>query len=186
MGSDDGALASGITVFAMPELYSGGMQERPTQRIAVILRRETVEGRWESHRWDLHAVVPEAGGEPRTHAEDDRTLLKLFPGLELVLFRDEAEGYYLNVSSGATSVFVNLRIDEATGDPYPFMATLSYNEAARWMDSNERVERAAAWPQLALWVGSWVEANYRPEPKKRQRPRSFEGKEGRLREEGTS
>jgi hypothetical protein len=33
-------------------------------------------------------------------------------------------------------------------------------------------------------MGEWVEANYRPEPKKRQRPRSFEGKEGRLRKEG--
>jgi hypothetical protein len=33
-------------------------------------------------------------------------------------------------------------------------------------------------------MGAWVEDNYRPEPKRRQRPRSFEGKEGRLRKEG--
>jgi hypothetical protein len=160
--------------------------ERPKQHIAVILRRETVEGRWESHRWDLHAVVPDVGGETRSTAEDARTLQRLFPGFELVLYRDEAEGYYLNASSGAPSVFVSLRIDEATGDPYPFLATLSYNEAARWMDSNERVERAAAWPDLAAWMAQWVEANYRPEPKKRQRPKSFEGKEGRFRKEGAS
>ena len=160
--------------------------ERPKQHIAVILRRETVEGRWESHRWDLHAVVPDVGGETRSTAEGARTLQRLFPGFELVLYRDEAEGYYLNASSGAPSVFVSLRIDEATGDPYPFLATLSYNEAARWMDSNERVERAAAWPDLAAWMAQWVEANYRPEPKKRQRPKSFEGKEGRFRKEGAS
>ena len=162
------------------------MQERPTQRIAVILQREAVEGRWESHRWDLLGVVPDVGGEARTILEDDRTLQRIYPGFDLVLFRDEAEGYYLNASSEAPSVFVSLRIDEATGDPYPFLATLSYNEAARWMDSNERVERVLAWPDLALWMGQWVEDNYRPEPKKRQRPRSFEGKEGRFRKEGTS
>ena len=160
--------------------------ERPKQHIAVILRRETVEGRWESHRWDLHAVVPDVGGETRSTAADARTLQRLFPGFELVLYRDEAEGYYLNASSGAPSVFVSLRIDEATGDPYPFLATLSYNEAARWMDSNERVERAVAWPDLAAWMAQWVEANYRPEPKKLQRPKSFEGKEGRFRKEGAS
>ena len=72
------------------------------------------------------------------------------------------------------------------GEPYPFLATLSYNEAARWMDSNERVERALAWPALTEWMGAWVEQNYKPEPKRRQRPKSFDGKEGRFRKEGTS
>ena len=160
------------------------MQERPTQRIAVILRRDTVEGRWESHRWDLHAVVPDVGGLARATAEDERTLLRIHPGFELVLYRDEAEGYYLNASSEAPSVFVSLRVDEASGEPYPFLATLSYNEAARWMDANERVERSPAWPELAAWMAVWVSENYRPEPKKRQRPKSFVGKEGRLRERG--
>ena len=52
------------------------------------------------------------------------------------------------------------------------------------MDGGEKVERVVAWPELAAWMGEWVEENYRPEPKKRQKPRSFEGKEGRLREKG--
>ena len=160
--------------------------ERPTQRIAIILRRETVESRWESHRWDLHAVVPDTGGEVLDAEAGEGLMLRICPGFELVLFRDEAEGYYLNASTEAPSAFVSLRIDEATGEPYPFMATLSYNEAARWMDSNERVERTPLWPEAAEWLAQWVEANYRPEPKKRQRPRSFEGKEGRFRKEGAS
>ena len=162
------------------------MSERPTERIAVILRRDTLEGRWADHAWDLHAVVPDVGGETRTAEQDARTLLRVFPGHELVLFRDEAEGYYLNTSSEEPSVFVSLRIEESSGEPYPFLVTMSYNEAARWMDSNERVERAPAWPELATWLAQWVEANYRPEPKKRQRPKSFEGKEGRFRKEGAS
>ena len=160
------------------------MVEKPTQKLSVILAREAVESRWETHRWHLLGVVPDVGGAARTMVETAGTLQRIFPGFAVTLFRDEAEGYYLNVSSGEPSVFISIRRDEESSDPYPFQATLSYNEAARWMDGGEKVERAVAWPELAQWMGEWVEANYRPEPKQRRKPRSFEGKEGRLREKG--
>jgi hypothetical protein len=155
------------------------------QKVSIILERVPLESRWATHSWDLRGVVPDMGGETRTIVDSEALLRKVYPGFELGLYRDEAEGYYLNVSSEVPSVFVSLRIDEASGDPYPFQATLSYNEAARWMDSNERVERVAASPEIAGWATEWVAANYRPEPKKRQRPNSFRGKEGRLRKEGS-
>jgi hypothetical protein len=157
----------------------------PTRKLAVILERQAVESRWETQRWSLVGVVPDEGGDVRTIAQDERTLRRLHPGIEVALFRNEAEGYYLNATSGAPSVFVALREDEASGEPYPFQATLSYNEAARWMDGSEKVERVLAWPELAEWLAAWVEGNYRPEPKERRKPRSFRGKEGRLREEGS-
>jgi hypothetical protein len=160
------------------------MIERPMRKLAVILEREAVESRWETHQWRLLGVVDDVGGVPRTIVAGDAKQL-LFPGFEVTLYADEAEGYYLNSSSEAPSVFVSIRHDEAGGDPYPFQATLSYNEAARWMDGGEKVERVPAWPELALWMGEWVELNYRPEPKKRRRPSSFEGKEGQLREKGS-
>jgi hypothetical protein len=155
------------------------------QKVAVILERLPVASPWATHRWDLLAILPDAGGEPRTLVDDGRILQRLFPGFELALHRDEAEGYYLNASSEAPSVFVSLRTDEGAAEPYPFQATLSYNEAARWMDGGERVERSAAYPELAAWLGEWVAANYRPEPKQRRKPRSFEGKGG-LRERSDS
>ena len=161
------------------------MLDRPTQKIAIILEREAVESRWETHRWQVLGVVPDVGGESRTILDTPQSLRRLFPGFDVTLFRDEAEGYYLNASSDTPSVFISVRMDEA-GDMYPFQATLSYNEAARWMDGGEKVERTVVWPELAAWMGQWVEDNYRPEPKKRQRPKSFEGKEGRLRKAGSS
>ena len=161
------------------------MLDRPTQKIAIILEREAVESRWETHRWQVLGVVPDVGGESRTILDTPQSLRRLFPGFDVTLFRDEAEGYYLNASSDTPSVFVSVRMDEA-GDMYPFQATLSYTEAARWMDGGEKVERTVVWPELAAWMGQWVEDNYRPEPKKRQRPKSFEGKEGRLRKAGSS
>jgi len=161
------------------------MPERISRKVAVIVERQAVESRWESHRWSLVGVVPDEGGVERVLVDDGRILRRLHPGHDLTLFPDEAEGYYLNATSGAPSVFVALRQDEATGDIYPFQATLSYNEAARWMDGSEKVERVAAWAELAEWLAGWVEQNYRPEPKERRKPRSFQGKEGRLREEGS-
>jgi len=161
------------------------MSKYPTQKLAVILQREAVESRWESHRWQLLDVIPDVGGTPRTILDSGKLLRRLFPGFEVTLFPDEAEGYFLNASSEEPSVFVSIRHDEGADDLYPFQATLSYNEAARWMDGGEKVERTRAWPDLARWMGEWVEANYRPEPKKRRRPNSFEGKEGVLREKGS-
>ena len=158
----------------------------PERKISVIVERVPSTSRWETHRWDVAGVVPDQGGEPRTIVENGGLLQRLYPGFALALHRDEAEGYYLNVSSDQPSVFVSLRIDEGGTEPHPFQVTLSYNEAARWMDSNERVERAPAWPELVAWMGEWVEQNYRPEPKKRRKPRSFEGKEGKFRERNAS
>jgi len=161
------------------------MREIPKQSLSIVLERAPIESRWATHAWNLLGVIPDQGGEARVIVETASLLHVLHPGFAVGLYRDEAEGYYLNASSESPSVFVCLRIDEATGEPYPFQATLSYNEAARWMDSNERIERAPAWPELAAWLAEWVAENYRPEPKKRQRPKSFEGKEGRLRERGS-
>ena len=161
------------------------MIDRPTRKLSVILEREAVESRWETHRWQLLGVVPDVGGDARTIFDSPESLRRLYPGFDVTLFADEAEGYYLNASSETPSVFVSIRNDEGAVDPYPFQATLSYNEAARWMDGGEKVERVPVWPELAAWMGEWVEANYRPEPKQRRKPRSFEGKEGRLREKGS-
>jgi hypothetical protein len=161
------------------------MSTHPTTRVAAILERRAVESRWETHRWSLAEVVPDPGGVVRVLEEDERLLRRLHPGLALTLFPGEAEGYYLNVTSDEPSIFVSLRTDEASGEPYPYQATLSYNEAARWMDASERVERVPAWAELTGWMAVWVAANYRPEPKERKRARSFTGKEGRFREEGS-
>ena len=164
--------------------YSAAMDARPTRRVAVILERRPVASRWASHQWQVAGLIPDVGGEPRVLLERDGVLQRVFPGFEVTLYRDEAEGYYLNVSSGEPCAFVSVRTDEEGEDPYPFQVTASYNEAARWMDGGERVDNAAVDLTFAAWVGEWVEANYRPEPKERIRPRSFKGREGRIRERG--
>jgi hypothetical protein len=160
------------------------MKENPSRRVAVILERTPVASRWATHQWQAAGIIPDVGGEPRVLVERDGLLQRVFPGFVVTLFRDESEGYYLNMSSGRPCAFVSVRTDEEGADPYPFQVTASYNEAARWMDGGERVDKAEVDLDFAAWIGEWVEANYRPEPKERIRPKSFKGREGRLRERG--
>jgi hypothetical protein len=96
---------------------------------------------------------------------------RLHPGFELVLHRDEAEGYYLNVSVPGARVFVLWRLEGDQG--LPLDVTASYNEGGRWLDGGNSVEGVAMPAEVYAWVGEYVEQNYRPEPRKRIKPRSF-------------
>ena len=60
------------------------------------------------------------------------------------------------------------------------MVTLSYDEAARWMDAQEKVESVAMPPDIHAALSEWVQENYQPPQKKQRiRPKSFESKDGR-------
>ena len=85
----------------------------------------------------------------------------LHPGFELVLHRDESEGYYLNVSVRGARVFVLWRMDEDKA--VPLDVTVSYNEGGRWLDGGHSVDGVAMPPEIFAWVGEFVEQNYRPE-----------------------
>ncbi len=114
------------------------------------------------------------GSEPRMLRDDGKTASFLFPGLEVSLHRDEAEGYYLNLSSGSPVWFVMWRADDE--DPkraWPEFVTLSYNEAGRRLDAQERVDNVPLQPDAVAWLQAYVDEHYQPEPKKRKRPASF-------------
>jgi len=145
----------------------------PSIPIAVVMQRRALQNRWQSEVWEpLGVVLNHAGaGEPSLLVEEGGVAQWLHPGFELKLFRDEAEGYYLNVSSDEPRVFVMWRMEDAFA--VPKFVTVSYNEAGRLMDGGEQVETVAMPAELMAWVGGYVEENYRPEPKKRNRPKSF-------------
>ena len=156
--------------------------EKPTFLIAVVMERIAIQNRWQSEKWQLAGVIPDDGSmtEARTLVEREGLLQKLHPGLLATLFPDEAEGYFLNVTSPRPSVFVKWRMNEDESEAVPHSLTLSYNEAARWMDSQEKVESAPMPAVMFSELTAWVDANYKPpEKKKRIRPKSFESKDGR-------
>jgi hypothetical protein len=114
----------------------------------------------------------EPHGEPRMLMRQDDVEQWLHPGFELAIHRDEIEGYYMNVSSGSPRVFVLWRLDEAERG-LPLQVTASYDEGGRWLDGGHSVDSVAMPEAIFAWVGGYVEKNYRPEPKKRIKPRSF-------------
>lgn len=150
--------------------------QKPARPVAVVMQRRPIASRWQSEAWEPVGVVDghdEAGGEPRLIVEDGGAQQWLHPGFRLVLHRDEAEGYYLNVSSGSPRVFVLWRMDEDSGRALPLDVTASYDEGGRWLDGGHSVDGVPMPIAVVAWVGEYVEQNYRPEPKKRKKPRSF-------------
>lgn len=133
--------------------------------------------RWEAWRFRINEVVVDQGqfgDAPRTLRDDGHSLLRLHPGFEVALHRDEAEGYYLNLTSGAPVWFVMWRVhDEDPSLAWPELVTLSYNEAGRLLDAQERVDNVPLPGDQIAWLHAYAEVHYRPEPKKRSRAASF-------------
>ena len=153
------------------------MAERPSVTVAVVMEREAQPNRWEDWRHRIVEVVPMQpgfGDAPRVLREDGALRRTLHPDFDVTLYADEGEGYFLNLSSGAPVWFVVWRVDDE--DPsraWPEQVTLSYNEAGRRMDAQERVDNAPLQPEWRDWLQAFTDVHYRPEPKQRKRPASF-------------
>lgn len=156
----------------------------PRLRVAVRIDRLRQPTRWEDWRFTVAEVVIDDGGfgtEQRVLRDDGDTAQWLFPNLPVSLYRDDSEGYYLNLTSGAPVWFVMWRIDHA--DPskaWPESVSLSYNECGRWLDAQERVDNCPLDDGVRAALQEYVDVHYRPEPKKRKRPASFVEPEKRL------
>ncbi len=173
---------------------------RPALPVDVVMRREPVTGpmaRWQSWRWVLADVLP-AGepfevpvNEPQPVAaapqevqplpgavEVEGARYWLYSGLHATLFRDDAEGLYLNLNSPEPCFWVFWRTDEGQlldGEPMavPQIATLSYHDAGRWLDAQEKVDQVPAPAEVIEWLQAFVAEHHQLEPKRRQRPESF-------------
>jgi Protein of unknown function (DUF3305) len=151
--------------------------DRPSISVAVVMEREAQPNQWEDWRFRVAEVVTSEdafGSEARVLRDDGKLRRTLHPGFRLELFRDEGEGYHLNLSSGAPVWFVVWRIDD--DDPSqarPETVSVSYNEAGRWLDAQEHVDNVPLPADVAVWLQAYTDEHYRPEPKQRRRPASF-------------
>jgi hypothetical protein len=133
--------------------------EKPEFAIGVVMQRRPARSKWADTVWEPIGVVPGYAerAEPR------------------LLVEDECEGYYLNVSSQRARVFILWRMEGGSGAEYalPVQVTVSSEEAGRWMDGGHSVDGVPMPAEIYVWTGTYVEQNYRPEPQKRIKPRSF-------------
>jgi hypothetical protein len=110
-------------------------------------------------------------------------------GYKAELYADDAEGYYLNITTDAPCWFVLWRMEEIaqegasiTDAPIakPEMVSLSYHDAGRWLDAQETVEQVPLPPEVVAWLQAFVDEHHVVETKKRKRPESFKRLEDRF------
>ena len=137
--------------------------------VAVIIEKQQIDNRWVSEKWEAIGVVPAFGAEPDSPPKqifaDEQREQFLVGHFLLELFRDEVDNYHLNLLSPEPRVFVMWRMD---GDfAKPVEVTLSYGEAARWLDSGEQCDGVPMPPEIADWLGDFVNTHYKPAVRKK-------------------
>ena len=146
--------------------------EKPKFSLAIVMQRRPAQSRWADVVWEPHGVVCGHNGAKRLLLERDGVAQWLHPGFEVELHRDEAEGYYLNLTAPDPRVFILWRMEGE--EALPVHVTVSSEEAARWMDGGHSIDSVKMPREIFAWVGEWVEKNYKPKPfEKRIKPRSF-------------
>ena len=147
--------------------------------LAVVMERRSLQNRWVDEAWEAVGVVPffadqgapaadpSARPAPRRIVAEPEREQWLHPGYRLELFRDEAENYFLNMSAPVPKVFVMWRHDGEAARPRE--VSVSYGEAARWLDSGEQVDGVPMSREIADWVGDFVNTHYKPAPRKKVR-----------------
>src|SRR5215470_887437 len=156
--------------------------------VAVTMQRIPLANRWSDERWEAVAVevAEESTAAPQRIDDGAAGTRWRCPGHFVELHPVEIEGYYLNASATEPKVFVLWRMaepeDAAEPRARPVIVTLSYGEAARFLDAGEQVDAVPIAPLLLAALSSFVEANYRPEPRKKvKRNELYEGDEARRR-----
>lgn len=147
------------------------------------MRKERVAppmDRWQPWRWRLEDVVLHEvgfGAQLRCLYRGDDGERWLHPAMTVELFKDDAEGYQLNLTTPQPCWFVLWRMDEEPTDgdtlARPVVVSLSYHDAGRWLDAQETVEQVSAPAPVLQWLQSFVDVFYEPEVKRRKRPESF-------------
>ena len=156
--------------------------------VAVVMRRERMDNRWQPWRWVLADVVQQEEGfgtEPRRLLKSEQEERWLYPGFRVELLPGDAEGYYLNATTEQPCFWVVWRMEEEASvaeEPLaiPQVVTLSYHDAGRWLDAQETVEQVPAPTAIVEWLRAFVDRHHVVEPKRRQRPQSFQSLQDRF------
>lgn len=131
--------------------------------ITVLMRRSIVRHRWaEAESWAAIGVLPGTGGASSLrplHCTPDREDY-LVGGLRLELHPDENEGYFENWAAPHPRVFVMWQMREQRA--MPVLASVSYAEGARMLDSGEGADGVPMPPEIHAWLGSYLQQHHCP------------------------
>ncbi|MFZ6750243.1 DUF3305 domain-containing protein [Undibacterium sp. Ren11W] len=155
--------------------------------VSIVMQREILQNRWQSFQWKLMEILPITSialelenVNVASLQFDMQTGRCVSSGFSVELFVDETPGYFLNLSADMPCWFVMWRMEPVGGEELavPKAITLSYNEAARWMDAGEQVETLELSEEIASWLAAYTQEYFQPEIKKKRKRPSFEGGAG--------
>jgi hypothetical protein len=145
--------------------------------------RSTVAGRgWSVPSWRVVGVVAgadlpgrEAYGRP-VHSGDGEEHF-LWGGLQLELYRDAAESYWVNLTGRQPSLFVLCTEDEQSMVT-PRLVTADQNEACSGVEGDDRVFAAPIPPEVYRRIEAFVVAHHVPQEKRKRRRKDWSASEG--------
>ena len=119
-------------------------------------------------------------GFERTTLRDDGTLSQYsWRGYDVALYLDDIESYHFNLEGESPWIFVigeYADAEDESGEIVSLRVTLSYDEAASYMETDSLVFILPIPGEIRLWVERYVLDHYRPvEKKKRKRQRWQQG-----------
>ncbi len=132
--------------------------------------------------WRLVDLLPEDIAEAPSGVGEDASANNkqacfVTAPITLSLNRDEAEGYYLNLTSPQPSLFALIRLPDVgaataaqatSGVPEAEAITVSYSEAARWMDGGMVVIRTPVPEPMLAWIAEFAQYHFQAEGKKKR------------------
>jgi len=148
----------------------------------VLLEKRLVKRRfWQSHAWYLHTVAIGDGMVEGNHVGELAYKASggdvfRWSGFQVTLYKDACERYWHALISEEPKIYVVCRDaddDDDVGhghDVAPLCATVDYDEALAFAETDDLVLSAGIPPELYRYMEDFVLAHYRPVPfKKRKR-----------------
>lgn len=147
--------------------------------VSVLMRYQTTQNNvWSGGQWEVSGLVVGQVGEKFAGHKRSKQAIRhdtdntqfLWSGLTVELHKDDAESYYHNLMSDTPRAFIVCRNDEEDSEQcQPFLVTLSYDEAASYMEVDELVYSVDMPAELYRWVEQFVLEHYVPAKKKKRR-----------------
>lgn len=148
------------------------MLDSPSDQFAVtaVLLRKPSVNRWLKNSWSLLGTLPGLQQTTLATASEQGELIYLTE-LQLKLFKQHCDAYYLNLMSAQPKVY--LICSEDAGELAPMLATVDFDEAASYMETGETVLDAPLADALCVWLEHFVVAHYKPAPPKKRKRRKW-------------
>lgn len=152
--------------------------------VSVLMHFQATQNNfWSNGQWEASGLIVGEVGEKITggHKGSKQVVRRdlensqyLWSGLTVALYKDESESYYHNLMSDSPKAFIVCRSNEdESSHCQPFLVTLSYDEAASYMEVDELVYSVDMPPELYRWVEQFVLEHYVPEKKRKRRRDSW-------------